>query len=217
MKTWAPVFVASLIAAAGSPAVALEGAGVGPGAVEPENRPWTISASTYGFFVPDAPDFIMAIVPLDVGLLHVEGRYNYEAQHAGSGFVGLNARWGEELKLVFTPMFGGVAGDLDGLIPALRLTVNWWKLELYSESEIVFVLHENGSSFFYNWSELGLYPLSWLRVGAVIERTHAYQTPLDTQRGAFASGTLRFATLTLYEFNLGWTTPTWVLAMTLTF
>ena len=107
----------------------------------------------------------MAIVPLDVGLLHVEGRYNYEAQHSGSGFVGLNARWGEELKLVFTPMFGGVAGDLDGLIPALRLTVNWWKLELYSESEIVFVLHQNGSSFFYNWSELGLYPLSWLRVG----------------------------------------------------
>ena len=217
MKTRAPVFVASVIAAAGGPAVAARRAGVGPGAVEPEDRPWTISASTYGFFVPDAPDFIMAIVPLDVGLLHVEGRYNYEALRAGSGFVGLNARWGEELKLVFTPMFGGVAGDLDGLIPALRLTVSWWKLELYSESEIVFVLHENGSTFFYNWSELGLYPVSWLRVGAVIERTHVYQTPLDTQRGAFASGTFRFATLTLTSSTSGWTTPTWVLAMTLTF
>ena len=113
------------------------------------------SASTYGFFVPDAPDFIMAIVPLDVGLLHVEGRYNYEAQHAGSGFVGLNPRW-EKSELVFTPMFGGVAGDLDGLIPALRLTVNWWKLELYSESEIVFVLRRERIELLYNWSELGV-------------------------------------------------------------
>lgn len=207
MKALAPLVAAGVIAAS-SAAVA--------GDVPPD-RPWTISASTYGFFVPDAPDFIMAIVPLDVGLLHVEGRYNYEAQHAGSGFVGLNAGWGEELKLVVTPMFGGVAGDLDGLIPALRFTVSWWKLELTSESEIVFVLHQSGSTFFYDWSELGIYPVSWLRVGAAIQRTHVYQTPLDTQRGAFASGTFRFATLTLYEFNLGWTTPTWVLAMTLTF
>ena len=216
MKTWATVFVASLIAAVGRAAVASEGAGAG--ASEPrEGRPWTISASTYGFFVPDAPDFIMAIVPFDAGLLHVEGRYNYEAVRSASGFVGLNARWGRELQLLLTPMFGGVAGDLDGLIPALRLTVSWWKLELYTESELVLVLHENGSAFFYNWSELGLYATTWLRVGAVVERTHAYQTPLDIQRGAFASGTYRFATLTLYELNLGWTTPTWVLALALAF
>jgi hypothetical protein len=167
MKTWVPLFAASLFAAAGSPAVAGDSAGRG----EPDERPWAISASTYGFFVPDAPDFIMAIVPVDVGLLHAEVRYNYEALHAGSGFVGLNARWGERLKLVFTPMFGGVAGDLDGVIPALRLTVSWWKLELHSESEIVFVLHEKGSTFFYDWSQLGIYPLRWLRVGAVVERT----------------------------------------------
>jgi hypothetical protein len=33
----------------------------------------------------------------------------------------------------------------------------------------------------------------------------------------FVSGTFRFATLALYEFNLGWTTPTWVLAMSVAF
>jgi hypothetical protein len=215
MKTWAAASVASLIAAAGS-AAATEDAGAGA-SEPPEARAWTISASAYGFFIPDAPDFIMAIVPFDAGLLHVEGRYNYEALRSASGFVGLNARWGRELELLLTPMFGGVAGDLDGLIPALRLTVSWWKLELYSESELVLVLHENGSAFFYDWSELGLYAATWLRVGAVVERTHAYQTPLDIQRGAFASGTYHFATLTLYELNLGWTTPTWVLALALAF
>lgn len=211
MKALPAVSMAVAIAAASSVAVAGEAA---------DARPWTITASAYAFFVPDAPnatDFIMAIVPLDVRLLHVEGRYNYEALRSASGFVGLNARWGETLKLAFTPMFGGVAGDLDGLIPALRLTVTWWKLELYSENEIVFVLRDNAATFFYNWSELGIYPATWLRVGAVIQRTHVYQTPLDIQRGLFVSGTYRFATLTVYELNLSWTTPTWVLALTLTF
>jgi hypothetical protein len=215
MKALAAVFMAGALAATSGAAVAADGA-----QATTEARPWTISASTYAFFVPDTPDssdFIMAIVPLDVRLLHVEGRYNYEALRSVSGFVGLNARWGEKLKLAFTPMFGGVAGDLDGLIPALRFTVTWWKLELYSENEIVFVLHDNAATFFYNWSELGIYPVSWLRAGAAIQRTHVYQTPLDIQRGAFVSGTYRFANVTLYEFNLGWTTPTWVLAMTLTF
>ena len=93
MKTGAAVFVVSLIAAAGSAAVGSEGAGAGA-SEPPEGRPWTISASAYGFFVPDAPDFIMAIVPFDAGRLHVEGRYNYEALRSASGFVGLNARWG---------------------------------------------------------------------------------------------------------------------------
>ena len=37
-----------------------------------------------------------------------------------------------------------------------------------------------------------------------------FQTPLDIQRGLFASVTVGFLTVTLYELNAGWTTPTWV-------
>ena len=55
--------------------------------------------------------------------------------------------------------------------------------------------------------------MTWLRTGVVAQRTRVYHTPLDTQRGLFVSGTYRFLTLTLYEFNLGWTTPTWVVAL----
>ena len=117
----------------------------------------------------------------------------------------------------FASMLGGVAGDLEGVIPALRLTVDWWKLELYSESEVVFALDESGGSFFYIWSELAILPVTWLRTGVVLQRMHVFQTPLDTQRGLFVSGTYRFATLSLYEFNLGWTTPTWVLALGVAF
>lgn len=182
-----------------------------------DERPWTIGATAYAYFVPDEPDFVMAVAPADVRLLHVEARYNYEALRSGSAFVGLNARWGDRLHIVFTPMFGGVAGDLDGLVPALRLTLTWWKLDLSSESEIVVSLDDSASSFFYNWSELGVSPWPWLRTGAALQRMHVVQTPLAVQRGVFVSGTFRFVTIVLYEFNLGWTTPTWVLATSVAF
>src|SRR6185295_9178634 len=100
---------------------------------------------------PDEPNFGMGIGTADVRLLHFEARYNYEERRSGSAFIGLNARLDEKVKLVVTPMFGGVAGDLDGLIPALRLDLTWWKLNLYSESEVVFALDDGGDSFFYNW------------------------------------------------------------------
>jgi hypothetical protein len=184
---------------------------------ESESRPWSISATAYAYFVPDEPDFVMAIVPADVRLLHVEARYNYEGVRSGSAFIGVNARWGHDFKLVFTPMFGGVVGVVDGVVPALRLTATWWKLELTTESEYVVDLGDSDASFYYNWTELGILPLDWLRAGVVIQRNKVFHNQLDIQRGLFLSGTFRFATLTLYELNLFWTTPTWVIAMGLTF
>ena len=65
--------------------------------------------------------------------------------------------------------------------------------------------------------ELGIYPLPWLRVGVVIQRSLVFQNDLDVQRGLLVSGTYRFVTLTLYELNLLWTTATWVLAMAVSF
>jgi len=139
-----------------------------------------------------------------------QARYNYEAVRSASAFVGANAGWGQTVKLNVTPMIGGVLGDVRGLVPALRLTVAWWKLDLYSESEVVVDLGDPGASFFYQWSELGVSPLGWLRAGLVVQRSRVFQTPLDIQRGLFASVTVGFLTMTLYELNAGWTTPTWV-------
>jgi len=44
------------------------------------------------------------------------------------------SRWRSgRVKLTVTPMFGGVAGEARGLVPAPRLTLAWWKLDLSSE------------------------------------------------------------------------------------
>jgi len=157
------------------------------GATEDENRekPWRLAASVYGYVVPDEPDFVMAIVPVEIGRLHLEGRYNYEAVRSGAAFAGVNAGWGKVLAFHVTPMIGGVVGDVDGLVPALRLTLAWWKLDLYSESEVVIDLHDAGASFFYDWSELGVSPIARLRFGAAAQRSrlpHATRHPARTVR-----------------------------------
>ena len=84
MKSFVPVVVAGALAAATGTAAAGD---------ETDERPWSISATAYAYVVPDEPDFIIAIVPADVRLLHLEARYNYEAQRSGSVFIGLNVRW----------------------------------------------------------------------------------------------------------------------------
>ena len=42
-------------------------------------------------------------------------------------------------------------------------------------------------------------------------------TSLDFQRGLFVAATIGFVTVSLYEFNFGWATPTWVGAVSATF
>ena len=186
-------------------------------AADGRDEPWRMAVNLYGYVVPDQPDFAMAVLPVDFRRLHLEVRYNYEAVGSASGFVGASAGWGDRVKLTVTPMFGGVAGQARGLVPAVRLTLAWWKLDLSSESEFVVDLDDRDASFFYQWAELGLSPMAWLRVGAAVQRSRVIVTPLDIQRGLFASVTIRFVTVTLYEFNAGWTTPTWVGAVGLSF
>jgi len=206
MRLPASLVICACIAAAGPATAADEG-----------ERSWTASATAYAYFVPEAPDFVMLIVPVQIGRVHVEARYDYEALHSGSGFVGLDAEWGRQVKLHVSPMIGAVVGDLDGWVPALRWTLHWWKLDVFSESEVVFDLADPGDSFFYNWSELGISPLGWLRGGIALQRNRVFQTPLDIQRGLFVSATFRRVTVSLYEFNLFWTTPTWVAGLSVTY
>ena len=157
------------------------------------------------------------IVRVLIHRILVVARYNYEALHRGAGLGGIDAGWGRVVGLHITPMMGAVVGDLDGWAPALRWTLAWWKLDIYSESEVVFDLADPGDTFFYNWSELGISPLAWLRGGIVLQRSRVFETPLDVQRGLFVGVTIRFVTVSLYELNAFWTTPTWVAGLSVSY
>ena len=170
-------------------------------------------AVLYGWVVPEQDNFGMAQAWLDVRRLHIEGRYNYEGLRTGSLFVGANATAGDKIAIAATAMMGAVFGDTDGIAPGFRITVTWWKLDLSTEDEIVIDPWNVENSFVYSWSELGLSPWDWLRVGVVAQRMRVLRTELDFERGLFAGVSFGKLTATVYELNAGWTTPTWVFAL----
>jgi hypothetical protein len=79
--------------------------------------------------------------------------------------------------------------------------MGWTKLELYSEGEYVVDTGDSSDSFFYNWSELTLAPVESFRFGLVTQRTRAYQTDRDIQRGLVAGFSFKRLDLTGYVFN----------------
>ena len=170
-------------------------------------------AILYGWVVPEQDNFVMADAWLDVRRLHIEARYNYEGVRTGSLFVGANASAGDKVAIATTGMVGAVFGDTAGIAPGVRITLTWWKLHLSTEDEIVIDPWNVENSFFYSWSELGLSPWDWLRVGVVAQRLRVLRSELDFERGLFAGVSFGKLTATVYELNAGWTTPTWVFAL----
>jgi hypothetical protein len=59
--------------------------------------------------------------------------------------------------------------------------------------------------------------LEWLQLGLVSQRTRAYHTSLDIQRGVLVAFTYKKVNFTTNVFNFGWTVPTEVLSLGLNF
>lgn len=193
-------------------------AGSAPSALESEpEKKWSFSASAYAYFVPDSREYVQPTFTADRGWLHLEARYNYEDLETGSAWVGYNFGGGEKLAWEFTPMLGGVFGHTTGIAPGYKGSLSWWKLELYSEGEYVIDPGDSSGNFFYNWSELTLAPVEWFRFGLVTQRTRAYETDREIQRGLLAGFTYKQVDLTTYLFNLDESKPTIVVALSLDF
>jgi hypothetical protein len=173
-----------------------------PGA-EPEKSGWEFGLSGALYVFPDEQDLFQPTFKANRGLFHLEARYNYEDRDSTSFFVGANFEFGDEVKLALTPMIGGLAGQTDGIVPALEADFTVGPFEAYGEAEYVFDLEDSGSSFFYMWSELSLWPTGWLRAGVVTQRTRVYQTERDIQRGLLVGFTVRKVDGTVYFFNPG--------------
>ena len=186
-------------------------------AAEENERAWEFSASAYTYFVPDDGNYAQPTFTADRDWLHLEARYNYEALDTTSAWVGYNLSGGETVTWELTPMFGAVFGATDGIAPGYKASLGWRKLELYSEGEYVVDTGDSSESFFYNWSELTLAPVESFRFGLVTQRTRAYQTDRDIQRGLLAGFSFRRLDLTGYVFNPDDEKPTFVLAVAVTF
>jgi len=178
---------------------------------------WEFGASAYQYFVPDDRNYVQPTITADRGALHLEARYNYEAQDTGSLWAGYKLAGGEGLAWELTPMLGGVVGEVDGVAPGYKGTLGWRQLELYSEGEYLISTGDSSDSFFYNWSELTFAPADRLRVGIVAQRTRAFEADREIERGllvGWAGDRLQF---TAYVFDLDESKPLTVVSVGLNF
>jgi len=170
-------------------------------AAETDEKRWAFSLSAYTYIVENSRDFVQPTFRADHDWLHLEARYNYEDLDTTSVWVGYNWSVGEELTLDFTALVGGVFGRTEGVAPGYELTLAWRGLELYSEMEYVIDTEDSSESFLYTWSELTYALTDWLRAGVVIQRTKAYESDFDIQRGLMLGITYQWADFTAYVLN----------------
>ena len=183
---------------------------------EPVTKLWEFSLSTSGYIVPHDRSYVSPVFIANHKRLHLETRYNYEDQETGSLWIGANFSTGKKLALEVTPMFGGVFGLTGGVAPGLEMSMAWKRLSFYTEAEYVYDTRHH-SGFLYDWNELTYSPRDWFRTGLVSQRTRAYQTALDVQRGFLLGFSHKRLEFTTYIFNAGWTDPTVVLAAKFSF
>lgn len=162
---------------------------------------WSFSVAANTYFLPDEGNYAQPTFTADRQRLHLEARVNYEALRTGSLWVGYNFEGGDTLAWELTPMLAGVFGDTQAIATGYRGALSWRRFDVYSESEFVIDTGDSSDSFFYNWSEVGILPVDWLRCGAVVQRTRVYQTDRDVQRGLFAGLTLERLDVVTYFLN----------------
>ena len=164
---------------------------------------WDVRASLGAYFLSNQADYLQPTVAVDHGALHLEGRYNYEAQRTGSVWVGRNFEWGESLKVTLTPVVVGVIGNLHGIAPGVEADLSWGPVEFYWEGEYVFDVVNWPAIYFLTQSELSARPFEWLRAGVAAQRNRALNSPRLAQWGPLVGVSVWKVSADAYWFNPG--------------
>ena len=209
-SVWA---VAAIVLSAGQ--VVGQGTPNSPPAATPERptAPWSFSLITDGYVVPHSQFYLSPTFTADREWLHLEARYNYEDQETASFWVGYNFSLGQQWVLEATPMVGGAVGNTTGIAPGYRASFHHKRLEqleLSTQGEYLFDTKDSAGSFFYSWLELTYSPAEWFHTGIAAQKTKAYHTDLNVQRGLLVGFSHKQIEFTTYIFNAGWTEPTLV-------
>ncbi len=201
--------------------IALNGWAQSPTPVQPHSpnptptdtnaEPWEYSLTVDGYIIAGEDGYASPTFTADHKWLHLEARYNYENIRTASLWAGYNFSWGKTWQFAVTPMIGGVFGLTNGIAPGCEASVEWKKLTLSIDNEYVFDTTTKSGNFYYTWPQFTYQALDWLKIGLVAERTRAFQTKLDVQRGFFVGFTRKKLEFTTYVFNPGFTDTSVVL------
>jgi len=162
---------------------------------------WSSELDGFLFDPPHDRAYFSPIATADRGRLHLEARFNYENLETGSVLAGWNFSVGDEVVLDATPIVGVVMGETDGIAPGLEAEITWKRLAFSTESEYVFDFDGSDESFFYTWTEMTYALAKWVGLGAVTQKTEAYQTAREIQRGPMIEASRGPWRLGVYWFN----------------
>jgi hypothetical protein len=177
-----------------------------------EKTPWEFAVEGNLYSLPDLT-YLNPVLSADKGFLHLEGRYNYEDLETGSIFAGVNFHTGESLELNVTPIIGGVFGNSNGVAPGFLLEINFGRFSVSSEGEYFFSSDDKDFNFFYSWSEVLYSPADWIWFGIAGQRTRAYETDLEIQRGLVVGVAKGNLSVSGYLMNIGWGDPFGVVSL----
>jgi hypothetical protein len=180
-------------------------------------NPWAFNFTTDGYIIPNETGYANPVFSANRTWMHLEARYNYEDLRTGSLWAGYNFAAGKKLVLDVTPMIGGVFGRTTGIAPGCEASLTFKELQLSISNEYVFDTTHKSGNFYDTWPQLTYSPLSWFRAGLVAQRTRAFHTSLDVQRGFLVGVSRKKWESTIYVFNAGFTDPTVVLEVGLNF
>jgi hypothetical protein len=165
-------------------ALPLAAAAQAPPLDAPPKPEWQTAVYVDGYFQSGERTYFVPTVFLDRGALHIEPRYNYEDFDTGSLFAGWAFTFGDEGRYAkLTPMLGAVFGRLNGVAPGLEVEARWGRVAFWLEGEYVFDLKDSSANYLYTWSELNVYALDWLWLGASVERMKVVQTTTEVSVG----------------------------------
>jgi hypothetical protein len=181
------------------------------------SNPWAFNLTTDGYIIPNGTDYASPVFTADRTWLHLEARYNDENLRTGSFWIGRNITAGKKLALNVTPMIGGVFGRTTGIAPGCEASLTYKKVQVSISNEYVFDTRHKSGDFYYTWPQLTYSPLNWLQIGLVAQRTRAFQTSLDIQRGFLVGVSHNKWESTVFVFNTGYADPSLVLEFGLNF
>lgn len=180
-------------------------------------KAWDFNLTADGYIIPNGQSYVAPVFSTNRKWLHMEARYNYEDQRTGSLWAGYKFSAGKKLVLSVTPMIGGVFGRTTGIAPGCEASLTYKKIEFSISNEYVIDTTNKSGSFYYSWPQVTYSLADWLRVGLVAERTKAFQSSLDTQRGFLVGVSHKQMEFTTYVFNAGFIDPTVVLELGVSF
>ncbi len=154
------------------------------GTEAPPKRDWAFALYLDGYVQAETTGTLVPTVFVDRAPLHLEVRYNYEDLYTASFWAGYTfAFGGEGAYLKLTPMGGAVVGQTRGVAPGLEVEGRWWRLAYWLEAEVLFDFADSSSNNLYTWSELDLYLVRWLWVGATVQRLRYLGSPRSVEAG----------------------------------